>query len=324
MAGADRRILVTGSTGFVGQWAMHALHDAMPDATLVGTGTTAPEGGLALDITDTAAVDRTIRDVRPTGLLHLAAISDIPTARQNPRLTWAVNVMGTLALAEAVRAHAPACRFVFASTGEVYGHAFKGRTTPVDESVPPDPANPYAASKLAAEVLLAQMAHDGLDIWRFRPFNHIGPGQSERFAIASFAAQIARIEAGLQPPEIRVGNLEAKRDFLDVRDVAAAYATALAADGLPTPAGPLNLSSGVPRSIRTMLDALLALSPARPAVTPDPERMRPSDVMEATGNAGRATDILGWALRHDLDATLTDCLAGFRHPVDDPSASSGA
>lgn len=312
MSERDHRILVTGAAGFVGQWAMRALREAMPGATLVGTGTAAPEGGLVLDITDATAVVRTIRDLRPSGLLHLAAVSDIPTARQNPRLTWEVNVMGTLALAEAVCTHAPGCRFVFASTGEVYGHAFNRRTAPVDESVSPDPANPYAASKLAAEVMLAQMAHDGLDVWRFRPFNHIGPGQSERFAIASFAAQIARIESGLQPPEIMVGNLEAKRDFLDVRDVVAAYVKALTAVHLPTPTGPLNLAVGVPRSIRSLLDCLLALAAARPVIVPDPERMRPSDIMEAKGCADRAMHLIGWHTTLQLSETLHDILSTYR------------
>ena len=144
----------------------------------------------------------------------------------DPMASWRANLFGTLALGEAVLREAPGCRFVLASSAEVYGLSFRA-PMPLDEQAPMRPANPYAASKAACDLAIGEMALRGLDAVRLRAFNHTGPGQSEGFVVAAFARQIARVEQGLQAPELRVGALDRWRDFLDVRDVCAAYAAAL-------------------------------------------------------------------------------------------------
>lgn len=310
--------LVTGAEGFVGRWLLARLRAEWPGARIVGTArspTPPPHEGvemLSLDVVVREQVLAVIRDVRPTGLVHLAAIASVPEARRDARLTWDVNLGGTMNLAEAVRDDAPGCRFVFAGTSEAYGGTFASRAgEPLDEDAALDPANTYAASKAAADLLVGQMARDGLDAIRMRPFNHTGPGQSEAFVIPAFAAQVARIEAGLQPPILRVGNLDAVRDFLDVRDVVDGYARALAAPDLPA-GSVFNLASGAPQRVGDILDALLAQARVPIRVEPDPARMRPSDTPVAAGSAARARAALGWEPRIPFARTLADVLDSWR------------
>lgn len=331
--GRGERILVTGASGFVGGWALAALGLRAPQAQVIaaGSGSADAIGGsaiggsmvgaraaasraepVALDLRDAAATERLVRDLRPTAVLHLAAIADIPTANADPDACWAVNLGGTMALGRAALAHAPACRFVFAGTGEAYGASFRGAAGPLDEQAPLAPTNPYATSKAAADLLVGQFAESGLPTVRFRPFNHTGPGQSERFVASAFAAQIARIEAGLAPPVMRVGNLDAERDFLDVRDVVEAYMIAVLGVR-PIPRGAvLNLASGAARPIRALLDALRALSRVAIDVGIDPERLRPSDTPRTVGDASRARALLGWSPRIAWETTLADLLDHWR------------
>lgn len=315
------RILVTGSEGFVGRWLLQALADRLAPGSRIlrttrrsggRTGAAALPGDEAvLDITDRDAVRHHVGAFRPTGIVHLAAVASIGDARRDTRGAWEINLTGTLHLAEAVRDEAPEARFVFAGTSEAYGGSFARRSGPVDEDTPLDPANTYAASKAAADLLLGQMARDGLRSVRMRPFNHTGPGQSDSYVIPAFASQIARIEAGLQPAVLRVGNLGAIRDFLDVRDVVDGYVRALLAPDLP--AGTvLNLASGVPRRIGDVLQALVAASGAAVRIEPDPARMRPSEIPVAIGSGARAAALLGWAPQIPFDRTLRDVLDGCR------------
>lgn len=312
-------VLVTGAEGFVGRWLLDRLTCGLPDTTrIVGTvrPPTPPAGGrvelVPLDVTDRDQVLATLRAVRPDGLVHLAAIASVAEARLHARHSWDVNLGGTMNLAEAVRAEAPGCRFVFAGTSEAYGGTFAARAgIPLDEDAPLDPANTYAASKAAADLLVGQMARDGLDAVRMRPFNHTGPGQSDAYVIPAFAAQVARIEAGLQPPVLRVGNLDAVRDFLDVRDVVEGYVRALVAPDLPS-GTILHLASGMPRRVGDILDALLRQARVPIRVEPDPDRMRPSDTPVAVGSAARARAALGWEPRIPFTQTLADVLDHWR------------
>ncbi len=171
--------------------------------------------------------------------------------------------------------------------------------------------NPYATTKAAADLLLGEMAEAGLQAVRFRPFNHTGPGQSTAFAVPSFAAQIAAIERGEREPVMRVGNLDARRDFLDVRDVVEAYLLAATASSLPRGVV-LNLASGEPRRIGDVLDALLRLSSVAIRVERDPALMRPSDVPVTAGNAARARALLGWRPSIPWETTLRDVLDDHR------------
>ncbi len=297
-----RRILVTGSGGFVGVHLMPALAHAYPDAAI--TEATA-------DVTDREAVMDEIATVAPDAVIHLAAIAAIPAARQDPARAWHVNLHGTLHIASAVLAHAPGATLLFASTADLYGATFRSGV-PIDETAMLAPLNTYAATKAAADLALGAMAAEGLRAIRMRPFNHTGPGQTDAFVVAAFARQVARIAAGLQPPVLQVGDLSPLRDFLDVRDVCAAYAQVLAAD--LTPGAILNVASGQSRRIGDVLRDLLHAAGVTADIQTDPARLRPSDIPIAAGDAGRLR-ALGWAPAVPWAQTVADTLAYWRHKI---------
>ena len=208
---APRRILLTGAGGFVGGHLRAALAAAWPDAAVLAE---------PFELRDGAAVAAAVAVGKPDACVHLAAVSTPAAAREDEARAWDVNLHGTLRLARAILLHAPECRLLFVSSADAYGG---GAGTPIGEDVKLAPRNLYAATKAAADLALGSMVGQGLRVVRLRPFNHTGPGQSADLAIPAFARQIARIEAGLQPPVLEVGNLDPLRDFLDVRDVCAAY-----------------------------------------------------------------------------------------------------
>jgi GDP-4-dehydro-6-deoxy-D-mannose reductase len=323
------RVLITGGGGFVGHWLRRALLPVLSaDASLLSMGTRAGEintcgtleSSAILDIRDEHAVDTLIATFNPTAIIHLAAISDVQEAKRAPRMTWEVNFCGTLNLAYSVLRHSPKARFIFVSSSEVYGDAFKSWNRPIDENARLEPTNPYATSKAAADLLMGQLAREGLKVMRFRPFNHTGPGQTDRFVIPAFATQIARIKSGLQEPILHVGNLDARRDFLDVRDVVDAYVLALALPEEQWEAGAiLNLASGIPRRIGDILDELIALAGISIRLEQDPARMRANDTLLAIGDATAARRTLGWAPRVPWEITLRDLVAGVTPP---PAASA--
>lgn len=316
------RVLVTGGGGFVGQWLLRALtrdDQSRHDITVTGRGLssgTAPNVRVVdVDIREPDRVREVVRQSRPDCIVHLAAVSDVQQARAEPRTAWEVNLLGTMNLAQACLAHVPDCRFLHVSTSEVYGRSLAARTAPADESVLLEPANAYAASKAAADLLIGQLAQDGLRAVRVRPFNHTGPGQGRRFVIPAFAAQIARIERGEQEPVIRVGNLDSERDFLDVRDVVEAYRELIEFAGDLTPGIILNLASGTPRHIGEALQFLLDASQVRVEVRRDEARYRQNEVAFAMGDAGRVRTLVNWAPRVPWHTTLLDTLESWRRCV---------
>jgi GDP-4-dehydro-6-deoxy-D-mannose reductase len=292
------RILVTGLSGFAGLHLAPAVAALLPDATLLPLG---------CDLTDAAGVAARVSDVRPDACLHLAAIAAIPVARADPSLAWSVNLHGTLGLARALLAHAPAAPLLFVSSADAYGASFRaGR--PLDEAAPLAPLNTYGATKAAADLALGAMAAEGLHAIRLRPFNHAGPGQTDDFAIPAFARQIALIAAGRQAPVLRTGNLDTWRDYLDVRDVCAAYALCLA-NASRIPSGTiLNIASGTPRRIGDVLDALIARSGVSVRLELDPARARPADIPMAAGDSSRLRALLGWSPRIAWERTLDEVL----------------
>ena len=309
------RILLTGAGGFVGRHLSRTLREALPATEIVGTGTGNPIGpGLhPLDLTDAEAVQAVVRRFRPDACIHLAGITTISVARGDPDQAWHVNLLGTLALARAILQHAPGCRFVFASSAEVYGSSFRSGAA-LDEAALLAPGNTYAATKAAADLALGALAAEGLQVVRLRPFNHTGAGQSADFVLPAFARQIARIEAGQQPPVLRVGALEPRRDFLDVRDVCEAYVACVRARSLESGLV-LNLASGVPRRIGDVLDALRRLAGVEAAVETGTALLRTSEIASASGNAARAHVMLGWRPRTPWETTLRAVLDDWRERV---------
>lgn len=300
-------VLITGAYGFVGTWLRREFAASCPEIAVVGVGR-AYDGAEVMDVTDAASLERTISELHPSAIIHLAAIAAPAEARGDPGRAWHVNVDGSRLLAEAAFRIVPECRFIFVGSSEAYGATFNLVKGAVSESDPLRPVNIYGATKAASDILLGQMAYDGMQVCRFRPFNHTGPGQSDHYVISAFARQIAMIMNGRADRCVRVGNLDAERDFLDVRDVVRAYADAAMTPGGFAPESVYNLASGRARPVREVLDRLISLSGLDIDVAADPARMRVNDIPVACGDASSARRVFGWAPRIDFDMTLRDVL----------------
>jgi GDP-4-dehydro-6-deoxy-D-mannose reductase len=302
------RVLVTGASGFVGRHLLDALHAAGHE-TIAAGGPRDAAPFVPLDVTAPASVAQVVDDAAPGGIIHLAGQAFVPQSMTDPAGTLAVNATGTANVLEAGRAYrdrtGAAVRILVISSAEVYGLQPPERM-PLDEQTVARPGNPYAASKVAAEVYAQSWARAfGLDVFVARPFNHIGPGQDDRFAVASFARQLADIAAGA-PALMKVGNLEAQRDFLDVRDVVAAYVLMLA----NAQAGEVyNISSGRAVAIREVLRQLITIARVPVEIRDDPDRMRPSDLPILSGNATKLRAATGWEPKISLAASLRDIYA---------------
>ena len=316
---APHRIVITGAGGFVGRWLVREFKSRdRSDLELHGMEGHGFERHASIkaetdffhsaDLLDQASIESVVAEVKPHVVIHLAAQAHVQHSHKSPHLTFDVNVIGTRNIAEAVKKFAPECLFVFISSSEVYGGTFKTHAGPLDETALLDPRSPYALSKAAADLLIGQMAYDGLRAVRVRPFNHTGPGQDPAFVIPGFARQIAQIEAGLQSPIVEVGNLEASRDFLDVRDVVRAYADIALKPEAMSSGDIINLASGTARKIGDTLKALLALSSVPITIKQDAERMRPNDLPVTCGTSEKAKRLLTWAPRIEWQKTLQDIL----------------
>jgi GDP-4-dehydro-6-deoxy-D-mannose reductase len=294
-------ILVTGAQGFVGPHLLAQLgSNAVP---------------ADVDVTDAKAVARELAAGAPSAVVHLAALSSVGTSWEDPGETWRVNAVGTVNVLEAARTQASECRVLVASTGEVYGRA---RRVPTPEDEPLEPLSPYAAAKAAAEVACDQARRTGLDVVVARAFQHEGPGRDKRFAVGSWAAQIARAEeAG--GGTVRVGDLSAKRDIIDVRDVCRAYELLL---GPSVPAGTYNVAGGRAVEMREVLELLVGLAEAPIEVEPDSTRSRPSDLPLVCGDATRLREATGWEPKIPLEQTLADALNAARRATAERMASA--
>jgi GDP-4-dehydro-6-deoxy-D-mannose reductase len=304
-------VLVTGAGGFAGRHLVGALRATFPQMRIVGM-------DRALNVTDRENVLETFARLRPDFCVHLGAIAAVEKARKDPARAWAVNLHGTLNVADAILGRAPDCRLIFASSADCYGSSFVSGQ-PVGETAALAPMSVYAATKAAAELALGAKVAEGLRLLRLRLFNHTGPGQLESFVVPAFAGQIARIEAGLAPPEMTVGALHIERDFLDVRDVCAAYAACIERfDELPNNQV-VNIASGQPVRIGAILNKLLARSELDIIVRSDPGKLRPAEIPRATGNAEKALTILSWKPIYSLDETLDAVLRYYRRAASAPA-----
>lgn len=305
------KVLITGVGGFVGRYL--ADYCISKGDEVYGLERTKSDiGGIKTrqsDITNAAALAKVVEETRPEQIYHLAAVAFVPTATNNPRLAYDVNFYGTFNLYEAVRNAGLNSKILFASSSDVYGKVEAG-CLPLKESASLNPVSVYAASKAAAEILSGYYsAACGLDIIRARPFNHTGPGQNSEFVCPNFAWQIAAIEKGNRPPVIEVGNLDAIRDFNDVRDVVRAYWMLMNSD---VSGGIFNICSGKAISIKEILDILLSMSRVKITVNQYPARLRPSDIPLLYGNNAELTAATGWEPAIRIEKTLEDLLEYWR------------
>lgn len=305
--------LVTGAAGFAGRHLVAALDvDTCWDIIALARRTERFEGrarSVACDLMDANLVRRVVERYRPNAVFHLAAQSYVPKSVADPRATLSNNILGQVNLLEAILTAGLRPRILVVSSSEIYG-AVSPDQLPVDEDAPLKPGNPYAVSKATQDLLGYQYGLGGeLDIVRVRPFNHSGPGQSERFVLSGFARQVVEAEAGRVEPSILVGNLDAQRDFLDVRDVVRAYRLALE---FGATGAVYNIASGTPRRIGDLLDELLKMARCPLTVRADPARMRPSDVPVIYGDASRFRAVSGWRPAMPIGQTLADTLDHWR------------
>ena len=272
-----------------------------------------------VDIRDKESVLEYLNNFKPDAVLHLAAQSFVPESFKSPEATFEVNFLGTLRLLEALAESGFKGRFLYVGTGDAYGKVEESEL-PIRENRLLRPTNPYAVSKAATEALCFQWSQTGpFEVIMARPFNHIGAGQSSNFAISNFAKQIAEISAGLRPPLLSVGNIEATRDFTDVIDVVRAYGLMLA-NGRN---GEIyNVCSGVEQSIRALLLKLLNLSGVSAEIVTDTERYRPTDQPRVCGSYQKLEEQTGWNPEVSIDETLLNLYRYWENKINDDNKNS--
>ena len=313
------KCLITGITGFAGSHLAEYLlsrgdcevHGTMrwrsrtENITQLGNRITTH----VCDMRDATSMYELIRDLKPDRIYHLAAQSFVPMSWVAPAETFTTNVIGQTNIFEAIRAVGCATRVQIACSSEEYGLVLP-EETPIKETNPLRPLSPYAVSKVAQDLMGYQYHQSyGMHVVRTRGFNHTGPRRGDVFVTSNFARQIVDIENGKKEPVIHVGNLEAVRDFTDVRDTVVAYCLALERG---KPGDVYNVATGKGYKIREMLDILLSYSKVKIETSQDPKRMRPSDVELLLGDATKLRTETGWEPKYKFEQTMKDLLDFWR------------
>jgi GDP-4-dehydro-6-deoxy-D-mannose reductase len=319
------KVLVTGVGGFVGSHLVAFLRDVHPEVEVVGlrrprgARVTGPEGCriVVADLEGFDAIAEILAAERPDRIVHLAAQSSVHRSWADPAGTLRGNMLGLLGLLEGLRRVELLPRILVVGSAEEYG-AVPQDAMPIREDQPLRPASPYAVSKVAQGYLALQygISHH-IPIVRTRTFHHTGPGRSDTFAESSFARQIAEAVLGRREPVISVGNLDAVRDFGDVRDVVRAY-WALLDEGEPGEV--YNVCTGRGIAVRDVLSRLIEVSGIEVTVRVDPERLRPADLPVLLGDPGKLQRATGWRPTTSLDATLGDLLADWLQVLRQPAS----
>ncbi|MFB0566372.1 MAG: GDP-mannose 4,6-dehydratase [Candidatus Aminicenantaceae bacterium] len=308
------RVFISGATGFVGSNLINFLNS--PGSTYTIYGTSFPQKSAPgekniffMDIRSEEDVFRVIKEIKPLWIFHLAAISNVKYSWGNKKETLETNVLGTFYLFEAVREFSPQSRFLFVSSSDVYGAGCPDEEA-LEEKDSFNVVNPYAFSKVSGELLSKfYIQSEGLDIVIVRPFTHTGPGQSPDFVCSDWARQIAQIEKGLAKPVIKVGNLEAERDYTSVSDVVRAY-TLLMQKGKRGEV--YNVCSGKFLSLKKILDILLSFSSLSIEVQVDPEKLRKADIPRLVGSNIKIYKDTSWRPEIPLEKSLFDLLEYWR------------
>jgi GDP-4-dehydro-6-deoxy-D-mannose reductase len=315
-----KKILITGITGFAGSFlAEHLLSLGSPDQEIHGTylsdssleNIESIKNELSLtkvDLTNSQSVYDLIESIKPDELYHLAALPSPADSFAEPTKYIHNNVDVQVHILEAIRKLSPQTRVLIVSSGEIYG-LVSPEQLPLDENTQFRPTSPYSVSKATQDLLgLQYFISYKLPIIRVRPFNHIGPRQSPAFVVASFAKQIAEAEKVDQKSVIKVGNLAARRDFTDVRDMVRAYHIIMEKGEV---GNVYNVGKGESVTMQTIVDTLISLSNNELMTEVDPNRLRPSDIPDIVCDSGKIKK-LGWEPKIHLDETLRDTLEYWR------------
>jgi len=318
-----KKVLITGITGFAGSYLAEHLISAK-EYDISGTylfekslsNTEQIKGNLNLikaDLSDEKSVFKIIKDVSPSIIFHLAALTSPADSFKNPTETLTNNISLQINLMEAVRkCNLFNTKILVVSSGEIYGIVEK-EDLPIDEKVSLTPTNPYSVSKIAQDFLgLTYFLSYKLKIIRVRPFNHIGPRQSPHFVVSSFAKQIAEIEKDKREPVLHVGNLEAKRDFTNVKDMVRAYALAIEKGRYGEV---YNIGSGISYKISDILNKLISMSSSKIKVEKDKALFRPNDIPDLVCDASKFTKLTGWRPQISIETTLKETLDYWRNII---------
>jgi GDP-4-dehydro-6-deoxy-D-mannose reductase len=317
------RVLITGITGFAGSHLAEYILAKHPDVPVFGfvrwrsrmDNIVHIQDKVELheaDIKDIVSLEKALADIKPDRIFHLAAQSFVPASWRLPAETFAINAIGQINLFEALLSLKLNPKIHVAGSSEEYGHVNPDEV-PMKETNPLRPLSPYAVSKVAQDLLAYQYFKSyGMKTVRTRGFNHTGPRRGDVFVTSNFAKQIAEIEKRKKEPVIHVGNLDAKRDFTDVRDIVRAYwlAAEKGEDGEV-----YNVGTGKAMAMKEMLDILLSLSKAKVKIKVDPERLRPSDVPILQSDSSKFVRLTGWKPQIPLEQTFKDLLNYWRERV---------
>jgi GDP-4-dehydro-6-deoxy-D-mannose reductase len=293
-----KRLLISGLTGFVGRHLQALLDESDRGWALIP-----PPCDIDLLCPETLTA---WCNQRPDAVIHLAGQTFVPQAFRDPAHTLQVNLLGTLNLLQALKHCGFTGTFLYVSSGDVYGQVAEA-DLPVVETLAPQPRNPYAVSKVSAELLCQQWSYT--EPWRImvaRPFNHIGAGQGDAFVIANMARQIVRVRQGLQPPRLEVGDIDVTRDFLDVQDVIEAYLLLLEKG---RNGEVYNVCSGQERRVRDLINEMAELAGVEVELLQDPTRMRRAEQRRVVGSADKLQKETGWKPGVNITETLRRVLS---------------
>ncbi len=314
------RAFITGINGFAGSFLAELLlskgYDVYGVVKTDNSNLESVENNIklfTLDLLDKEGVEDVISEVNPNLIFHLAALTSPSQSFKDPTSLFTTNISAQVNIFNAVSNLKINPKILITSSAEIYGMV-DPKNLPANEETPLRPTSPYAVSKITQDFLgLQYFLSNGLQVVRVRPFNHIGPRQSPDFVVASFAKQISDIEKEKCEPVIKVGNLESKRDFTDVRDMVKAYELVIR---LGKSGDVYNVGSGKSYQIKDVLNKLLSMSDKDIRIEIDPERFRPGDISETVSDSSKLRSLTGWSPEIIIEETLKDTLDYFRNQKD--------